>query len=97
MEPRLISLVINMAVNSTQRLQIFPSVYHFSHCEFNVLSELVIFGGVSQFSKHYVTVTSSHSPFTITISRKVWLGKNLSCFADVKKMGTGDILLGVTL
>ena len=26
MEPRLISLVINMAVNSTQRLQIFPSV-----------------------------------------------------------------------
>ena len=45
MEPRLISLVINMAVNSTQRLQIFPSVYHFSHCEFNVLSELVILGG----------------------------------------------------
>ena len=58
MEPRLISLVINMAVNSTQRLQIFPSVYHFSHFEFNVLSELVILGGVSQFSKHYVTVTS---------------------------------------
>ena len=45
MEPRLISLVINMTANSTQRLQIFPSVYHFSHCEFNVLSELVIFWG----------------------------------------------------
>ena len=55
-----------------------------------------MFGG-SQFSKHYVTVTLQHLPFTITISRKVWLGKNLSCFADVKKMGTGDILLGVTL
>ena len=45
MEPRLISLVINMTANSTQRLQIFASVYHFSHCEFNVLSELVIFWG----------------------------------------------------
>ena len=45
MEPRLISLVINMTANSTQRLQIFASFYHFSHCEFNVLSELVIFGG----------------------------------------------------
>ena len=45
MEPRLIGLVINMTANSTQRLQIFPSVYHFSHCEFNVLSELVIFWG----------------------------------------------------
>ena len=28
MEPILISLVINMTANSTQRLQIFPSVYH---------------------------------------------------------------------
>lgn len=57
MEPRFISLVINMTANSTQRLQIFPSVYHFSHCEFYVLSELVIFWG-SLFSKRYVTVTS---------------------------------------
>ena len=28
MEPRLISLVINMTANSAQRLQISPSVYH---------------------------------------------------------------------
>ena len=28
MEPRLISLVINITANSTQRLHIFPSVYH---------------------------------------------------------------------
>lgn len=70
MEPRLISLVINMTANSTELLQIFPSVYHFSHCEFNVPSELVIFWGCLN-SQNIMLQLHQHLPFTITISRKV--------------------------
>ena len=48
MEPRLISLVINTTANSTQRLQIFPSVYH-SLVIMNLMcwANSSVFGGVS--------------------------------------------------
>ena len=87
-----------MTANSTQRLQIFPSVYHsLVIVNFMCWANSSFFGGVSilrTLSYSYIIAFAiyDHNFQKGLVRQKLVLFRRCE-----KKMGTGDILLGLTL